>query len=1259
MEEFTVLAQKLELDVDFVTRSLKGKTVITIQPKTQDLNTIRLNARQCIIKKAQIEGFPVSPKYSDPYTRIQMRPSWTVHQHQIARERLEDELKLAPLEPEDALELAMPRGVKIKQAGQTLVPRQPLILGPDAQTNGVVNGDVLDSAVPRIEMVGSYVNLDITLEFEVPSFRDGLHFVGLLDGDDRYPHVYTHNSSLAGTACSIFPCVDKASSRHEWDISIRCPRTLGDAVRKTPAPSAVASASNLPNGVTQSNGDHSMTGTDQSEYIISLTREELATEMLVVCSGDLTDDITDPNDPTHKTVSFRVNNLVAPRHIGFAIGPFEHVNLSEFRESDQDEKLGTNATRVHGFCLPGRAEEIRNTCMPLAAALDFIGIHYGVYPFANHKVCFVDDLAPNIADTASLSICSTRLLVPENILDPLDDVTRELIRGLAAQWIGISVIPREGEDEWIAIGGQHFIADHFGQELWGKNEQRFRNKMAADKIVDTDMNRPSLHELGKHVSQIPAWRDFMKLKAPLVLHILHQRLVKASGRNGVNRIYARLFQNAKTEALLDGAISTQNFLKICEKWVYGSGCPLFYITQRFNKKKLVVELTIRQSQKDSIVEQKLEPGNFHRRVKEDQLDVGGSETQPIFTGPMTIRIHEADGTPYEHIVEIKDQVTKVEIPYNTKYKRLKRSRRQKERAAAATGIDTAGDNQDDVLLYCLGDTLQSEEEVKDWRLTDWSKEDEEKMAQESYEWIRVDKDFEWIAKVMFNQPHYMYVSQLQQDNDVVAQVEAMQYLYFQAQNHPHPLISAICVRTLMDRRYFHGIRVMAADILAMNGREELDYIGLYHLEKAYQEFFCLNDSLMTRSNDFSDRVSYLIQCAIPRAMARVRDNNGKVPMRVKQFFVDKLKFNDNSNNEYSDCYYLSILMSCLGESLITKSQSGAPRYDFSFEEDEAAIAEAEFQRKAINEIERYRRIDEWIPSYQNIHSVTSMDCMQLLMQSKTIPRKGVDFMQSTRSGNADSIRVKAFDGLAQLGFMANPTVMKYIVQSFAFETSPYMRKQIWTALWLGLGHASLTKPQTQASIPEQNGGLIVEQDQSTTEQRQAELKRKETVPGALGALKIELGQDEGLADATLQALRSPSIGAEDFVELLDLCDVLYDPSEGKLVVTLQYPRYWRVEHLGGGKVRFSKTEKIRTTKMKPYAPPTKSQPAKRQGSPELKRRATEDHVKQPHPTIRITQKQKEASPAPAVVPPQPVQPVQPVQPPAPSVKLKLKLGKKE
>ena len=146
---------------------------------------------------------------------------------------------------------------------------------------------------------------------------------------------------------------------------------------------------------------------------------------------------------------------------------------------------------------------------------------------------------------------------------------------------------------------------------------------------------------------------------------------------------------------------------------------------------------------------------------------------------MTIRIHEADGTPYEHIVEIKEATTKFDIPYNTKYKRLKRSRRQRERTTIGGVNDFSTENQDDVLFYCLGDVLQSEHETREWRLTEWSKEDEDRMSQESYEWIRMDADFEWICKMSVSMPGYMYLSQLQQDRDVVAQLEVISERYLE------------------------------------------------------------------------------------------------------------------------------------------------------------------------------------------------------------------------------------------------------------------------------------------------------------------------------------------------------------------------------------------------------------------------------------------------------------------------------------------------
>ena len=82
--------------------------------------------------------------------------------------------------------------------------------------------------------------------------------------------------------------------------------------------------------------------------------------------------------------------------------------------------------------------------------------------------------------------------------------------------------------------------------------------------------------------------------------------MKTTGSTGVTRIISKIFLNAKTGTLANGEVSTIDFQRTCERlghnklesffrqWVYHSGCPIFYVTQRFNKKKLVVEMTIVQ-----------------------------------------------------------------------------------------------------------------------------------------------------------------------------------------------------------------------------------------------------------------------------------------------------------------------------------------------------------------------------------------------------------------------------------------------------------------------------------------------------------------------------------------------------------------------------------------------------------------------------------------------------------------------------------------
>ena len=875
--------------------------------------------------------------------------------------------------------------------------------------------------------------------------------------------------------------------------------------------------------------------------------------------------IVDAMDPARKTTSFLCSTPVSVRHIGFAIGPFEEVNLAAFRDSDEDEKLGRNAIPIHGFCLPGRSKDLRNTCFPIAKAIDYFVMEFGSYPFPSYKLCFLDDMYADHYDTATLSICSTRLLFPENVIDPINAVTRELVVGLASQWAGVSITPKEPTDLWAVLGMSYFITDLFLRKLSGNNEYRFSQKQRADRVCSLDVGQPSIYDCGQLACLDPSHHTLIAAKAPLVLFILDRRLAKTGGSTGFSRIVSKIFLQTNVGEIVEGSLSTAHFIRVCERlghtklegffnqWVYGCGCPRFRVTQRFNKKRLVIEMQISQAQHEDAL-QDLEASKFMRAVKEREHDVSIASPLQIFTGPMTIRIHEADGTPYEHIVEIKESTTRFDIPYNTKYKRLKRNRRHRERAFLGGTHDAQMDGQEDVLLYCLGDVLQSEEEMRDWRLAEWSKEDEERMNGESYEWIRMDADFEWICQMTINMPGYMFVSQLQQDRDVVAQYETIQYL---ASQKAHPLVSTILLRTLMDSRYFHGIRTMAAAGLSNHAREEVDWLGWFHLEKAFHDLFCLEASLMTRSNDFSDRASYFVQCAIPYAVSSIRDSRGRAPFPVRRFLFEKLRFNDNSNNEFSDCFYLAILMKGLAD-----ATASAPLLDTEDLDMDDGGDDYLFFKSCSDEIDRYRRLDEWIPSYQNILSVTALLCTAKLAKAGVVDKNPAQYLLFTREGGFEEIRVAAFESLVELGFGRNDHIIRWFLHTLGHDPSPLIRMKLLKLFRDLIGSIAIGEEASIATANDSNqqsDGLIIEQE-STTEARKAHIARKQTVQGAVDGLKAEIATNGALKAGLWDAISSPNATVSEVLELLTVCSLLYE-SEQRIIFTIRYPRYWTIASL--------------------------------------------------------------------------------------------------
>ena len=313
-----------------------------------------------------------------------------------------------------------------------------------------------------------------------------------------------------------------------------------------------------------------------------------------------------------------------------------------------------------------------------------------------------------------------------------------------------------------------------------------------------------------------------------------------------------------------------------------------------------------------------------------------------------------------------------------------------------------------------------------------------------------------------------------------------------------------------------------------------------------------------------------------------------------------------------------------------------------------------FLDACLDEIDRHRRIDEWIPSYHNIVSSTALDCKRILAKAGIIHVGPADFLQYTAEGTSDYLRLTAFSNIMALGLAKNHAILRWFLFVLATDPSPHMRENMLRIFGKSLGalavgeHLEIAKEQAA-----QFDGLVIEQE-STTEARQADLARKQTVEGALNALKDEVAADTVLKKELWKAIESPTLYLRQLGELLDICSWLYEPDQ-KIVIVLKYPRYWGCKHLGKGKLLFTRTARIRTTvpKRQPVAVPPQ---------PSVKRENSNPN-KSMQPPLKLMFKPKKP-PLQSMAPPSSVTSVESVPPSPvvegenakPKLKIKFKVG---
>jgi transcription initiation factor TFIID subunit 2 len=1151
--KFTLFHQKVDLDLNF-SQQVAGRTEIEIHPESKNFKYVFLHAQQCRIIKVTVNDIPTPFYHQDPCDQTQLHFDATAHQHHVLAEKI-DGLRG---KPNANLAFTVPQSIGIREVDETDIHTQN---GGTVRIPNTGGSDAIEATRGLTDTsVAKYTPLTVVIEFNSIHIRDAVQFVTGPRGSGRWPHAFTRGRPGGASAATLFPCIDELYARGTWEISITTPQTVGDALRQTVAYDLAGLSLN-------DKGNNTSRPAHENK------------EMTVVCTGELVSERVSKIDPAKKIVSFVCMERISAQQIGFAVGPFERVDLSVFRDVEDREKLGDSAVQMYAYCLPRRSEDVRNTCLPCTKAMDTFVQRYSASPFQPYSMCFIEDMPHDLSVFAGISVCSTRLLYPDTIQDPAQDVTRKLVHGIASQWVGINIIPETSFDTWVVVGIAHFMTDLFMKDLCGLNEYRARMADTAHEIVEQDRERPSIYDMGDVMHVDPSAYEFIALKAPVVLFILDRRMTKTAGATKMPGIISKILTRARTGDLENNTLSTEFFQKTTERanhgpigdfmqqWVKGAGCPHFKITHRFNKKKLTIEMMFDQVAPNT--DRELEPSTFMRDVREDWHVVYAGERQQFFTGPMTIRIHEADGTPYEHIVYIKEGRAQIDVPYNTKYKRLKRTRKLRNKAAGKAAGDE-DDEEKDTLVYYLGDILQSEEELEEWDLLDWNQEMENAASQESFEWIRADADFEWIARMDLSLQGYMYASQLQQDRDIVSQLMAIRSIMRYGGDKT---VSSILLRTLMDRRYFHRIRYLAAHGLVRHAgvrnstTNELVHVGSFHLKKAFDTLFCTHEqgSSIIRPNDFSDHQQYLAQLAIVEAVSKIRDENGHAPLDVKEWMLDKLKFNDNSNNDFSDAYYVATLMRGLANALAAKPSS----FDTStmdLEETRRYVKMQQVEQSCIEEIDRYRRMDEWTSSYQNLYSRTALECQAVLAEAGIYRYSPLHFLQYTRPGNYDLLRLTAYQILVSPHLLAQHSILKYIIHCMVADSSPLIRHQLQKVVGEVLGRRAIGEKKEDIII-DKNDLMIEDVEQAGPEgaaqalKRAEELARRHNIEAALAALKKELGGDEVLKKALWDAANYADITIEDLGTTLDFCRMLF-ASKDEIRVKLEYPRYWSVKHLG-------------------------------------------------------------------------------------------------
>uniref|UniRef100_A0A5K3EVL6 Transcription initiation factor TFIID subunit 2 n=2 Tax=Mesocestoides corti TaxID=53468 RepID=A0A5K3EVL6_MESCO len=734
-------------------------------------------------------------------------------------------------------------------------------------------------------------------------------------------------------------------------------------------------------------------------------------DFVAIAPGELLGPPEYTDDLRSKTYQFYLAHPTSAPSIGLAVGAFDIF-------PDPNESTGT--TIITHFCPKGLLPLLEHTIQPLAGVVEYYeGELASQFPFHSLKTVFVDRAFEDHQSFASLIVFSVDLLHSARIIDQAIATRRVFAFAVAQQFFGCALQAETWCGAWLPYGIAGYLAGLYQKRVFGNNEYRY---LIANEMRTVTMYEHTRHGIILDPSNTIRKNTYFSLKHPQVLspeylnvyikksHLVIRMLGMRFGQRVILQVFNKLFalarlstnQSSGSDEELstdvasapgnaassgrDGVVppllsdenrsnlllSTEFFRRIIstvtgqdienflDQWVFKPGHVRLFAKFHFNRKRNVVELELKQDLQ--------------------------SRSTLNYTGPLTAMLQELDG-PFMHTFKLEEGRTSRDLQCHSK------SRKHKKKKIPLS-------NGDEVEMD-LG-RIDSDSPLL---------------------WLRLDPDLTVIRSIHTEQADFAWHLMLTYDRDCLGQLEAVHALADFASPETRHALSNI----VGDEKVYYRVRTDACFVLCRVANELASVGGgsglggaaggggvgggsSHHPHQTSSVliplFWQLYSSPMARGlvrqNDFSNLQRYFLQKAIVRAVATLRVQQ-VCPRDVLNFLVELNRYNDNSRNDYSDCYYRAELIKAMKDTL---TPAIVMRGVISVSSLPLEV------RTVVEEVARCINLDSQIPSYKKAVTVACLLAIRRLQRFGFLPVEPKFFYKAASPGQYTDVRLAAIKCLA-------------------------------------------------------------------------------------------------------------------------------------------------------------------------------------------------------------------------------------------------------